>query len=75
VSEPVTTNSEDFNQSFYGILNAQGQFWTPLAFESEADARQHIEDFWTDNKSRAECLRTHRIVPVHIQLTAIWAQS
>lgn len=75
MTEPVTTNSEDFNQSFFGILNAQGQFWTPLAFESERKAVRHIEEFWTDNKSRAECLKTHRIVPVRIQLTAIWARS
>lgn len=69
--EPVTVNSEDFNASFYGILNAQGDFWTPIAFDSELKAARHIEEFWTDSKSRAECLKTHRIVPVRIQLTVI----
>jgi len=73
--ERVTVNSEDFNASFYGILNAQGEFWTPLAFDSEDKAEQHIRDFWRNPEQAAQCLRTHRIVPVQIQLTAIWAEK
>lgn len=31
---------------FYGILNPYGQFWTPLIFDSEEAAREHIKAFW-----------------------------
>ena len=59
-------DSADFKLERFGILNAQGDFWTPDVFESEDAARQHIRDFWCDNRTREECLRTHRIVPVHV---------
>lgn len=71
-SGPVRADSAAYSQPFYGILNAQGYFWTPLAFDSEAKARQHIVDFWgRDHESRDRCLHTHRIVPVRVQLTTI----
>lgn len=57
---------------FYGILNGLGDFWTPLAFTTPEKARQHIIDFWgTQTDMRDKCLRTHKIVPVRIQLTEI----
>lgn len=67
----ITCDSDDCGHAFYGILNNRGQFWTYLAFASEAKAEQYIRDFWRGSpKCRDECLRTHRIVPVRIQLTA-----
>jgi hypothetical protein len=68
----VVSDSAVYKGSFYGILNADGDFWTPLAFDSEDKARQHIIDFWGLHKdSRDQCLRTHRIVPVRIRLTLV----
>lgn len=69
---PAKSDSKIYSGSFYGILNAQGDFWTPLAFSSEAAARQHIASFWgSDHASRDKCLRTHKIVPVRVQLTQL----
>lgn len=68
--KPATVSSKGI--PLFGILNAYGDFWTPLPFESEAKARQHIIDFWgTNTESRDKCLRTHKIVPVRVRLTAL----
>lgn len=68
----ASIDSKVYKQTFYGILNAYGDFWTPLAFESQAKARQHIVDFWGANhKNRDQCLQTHKIVPVRIRLNAV----
>jgi hypothetical protein len=65
-------NSAVYRREFYGILNTRGDFWTPLAFESEIKAREHIADFWRhDRDKREQCLRTHKIVPVRIRLNTI----
>jgi len=70
--KPATTDSAAYKVTLYGILNAQGEFWAPIAFESENAAREHISRFWGYNHaSRDTCLRTHRIVPVRVQLTEI----
>lgn len=69
---PATLESD----YLYGILNGQGQFWTPLAFESEKAARQHIIDFWGHQVGdRDHCLRTHRIVPVRVLITELESQD
>jgi hypothetical protein len=66
----ATIDSSVYQHRFYGILNADGEFWTPLAFESEGAAQRHIRDFWCDNIiARERCLNTFQIVPVRIQLT------
>ena len=68
----VTSDSEDYRHTFYGILNAQGSFWTPLAFDGPEAAKKHIENFWRgDAVKREQCLRTHRIVPVRVRLAAL----
>lgn len=70
--KPAKCSSHVFRVTFYGILNAQGDFWTPLAFVSEDAARQHIKGFWGKQTDMAEkCLRTHKIVPVRVNLTEI----
>lgn len=69
---PVTSDSKNYRHTFYGILNAQGEFWTPIPFDSEAKAQQHIIDFWgRQSEQRDKCLRTHKIVPVRIRLETI----
>lgn len=71
IGQLIESDSANYSHSFFGILNKQGQFWTPLAFESEAKARQHIVDFWGGNKAKiAECLASFKIVPVRIRLEA-----
>lgn len=66
------SDSAIYKGNFYGILNAPGDFWTPLGFASESAAKRHIVDFWgTDRDSARKCLETHRIVPVRIRLSTI----
>lgn len=72
----ATIDSKVYKHTFYGILNAQGDFWTPLPFESPEQAEQHLRHFWqhlrhfwrNDPDNLAKCLRTHRIVPVRVTL-------
>ena len=67
--EAVTSDSADYLHTFYGILNAQGKFWTPLPFNCEESARRHLAKVATgENKS---ILTTHKIVPVRIRLSAL----
>jgi hypothetical protein len=66
MSEPVTSDSAEYEMTFFGILNAQGQFWTPMPFDSEAAAQARMDKF-----KGAHLERTHKIVPVRIQLTVI----
>jgi len=77
VSEDIKhSDSAIYKGSFYGILNAQGDFWTPLGFASEAAAKRHIIDFWgTDRDSARKCMATHSIVPVRIQLSTLSEQD
>jgi len=70
------SDSAIYKGSFYGILNAQGDFWTPLAFDSEEAARARIKQFWRIQPDMlAKCLATHRIVPVRIQLSTLPEQE
>lgn len=72
MKRPATIDSSVYKQTFYGILNAQGDFWTPLSFPSERKARQHILDFWChDHDQRDWCLLRFKIVPVQVRLTQI----
>jgi hypothetical protein len=68
----VSIDSSIYKGAFFGILNADGAFWTPLAFDSEAKAEQHLRDFWRDSDREWQGRRDQfRIVPVRIQLTQI----
>lgn len=67
--EPATIDSSVYKHTFYGILNKQGQFWTPLVFDSESAARDHMTR-WAKS-AHSEILSTHTIVPVRAQLTAL----
>lgn len=55
-----------YEGSFFGILNAAGDFWTPIAFEFERD-----EATYRDGRGLGDLSRSHRIVPVRIQLTQL----
>lgn len=63
-------DSKPYKVTLFGILNAYGDFWTPLAFETERQAREHIDRFWggshTENAKR--CQKSHKIVPVRVRL-------
>lgn len=68
----VTTDSTLFKMTFYGILNANGAFWTPLAFDSQEKAWQHIRDFWKPSDREWQGQKRHfKVVPVRIQLTRL----
>lgn len=66
----ATITSDDYQHTFFGILNVDGQFWTPLAFSTEAEAWSHLMSFWGPNKV-SECLKTFDVVPVRITLEQI----
>ena len=70
--KPAKSDSADYGQTFYGILNAQGQFWTPLAFDSKEGAEAYLAGFISRNDERfASMRRTHKAVPVRVWLEAI----
>ena len=63
---PVS-DSGNYRHTFYGILNKQGRFWTPLPFHDEEAAKAHLARFAIgENRSMLE---THKIVPVRVRLT------
>jgi hypothetical protein len=62
-------SSKVYETPFYGILNANGDFWGPDVFNSEAAARKHMDAFWGHlTEMRDQCRRTHKIVPVRVRL-------
>jgi hypothetical protein len=71
--DAITVDSTVYGGQFYGILNAQGQFWTPLAFDAESAAKAHIESFWNTQRQVEHFMRGAKIVPVRVQLTTIQA--
>jgi hypothetical protein len=65
-----SADTADYTKPFFGILNPWGAFWTPLIFESEDLAREHISAFWDwDRAKREEALRRCKIVPVRAVVT------
>ena len=66
--EAVTIDSDDYRHTFWGILNAQGRLWTPVAFESEEAARKRVRDFFGADPDNV--MGKFQFVPVRIQLTA-----
>ncbi len=61
-------DSINYRHTFFGILNKDGDFWTPTAFESEQAAEQRLHDFWGWKKWNES---DFKIVPVRIQLTTL----
>lgn len=57
-------STDSFKPSFFGILNRQGQFWTPLIFDSEKAAQRHLDDFADQDRERFDAVRNYQIVPV-----------
>lgn len=68
-SGQVQSDSADYDHTFYGILNGQGKFWSPLPFHDEATARARLERY--AQGPNASMLNTHTIVPVRVVLTAL----
>lgn len=72
MTAPRPVSTRDYKISRFGILNADGQFWTSDTFESEQDARAHIVNFWGRNEAIAnKCLKTHKIIPVRVTVEAV----
>lgn len=65
----VTSDSDGYMHTFYGILNHLGQFWTPMPFETEKAARDHIAAWKRHSPNLG--LSRHRIVPVRVRLELI----
>ena len=69
---PATLDSRVYTRPFYGILNAEGDFWSPHVFASEQAARESIIVFWGDQTTaRDQCLSSHKIVPIRVRLAEI----
>lgn len=71
--KPASSDSNDYNHTFYGILNKQGKFWTPRPFDNEEAARAHLSK-WAVGDYRS-MLSTHKIVPVRVRLETIPASA
>lgn len=69
--QTVSIDSCVYAQTFYGILNKDGQFWTPVPFPSKSAALGAIERFWGTQEAVDGFLVGARIVPVRIRLEAI----
>ena len=67
----ITLDSDDYKTTLWGILNADGNFWTPLVFDSDGACREYLEIFAKRYQGRYDSiLETHKAVPVRVQLTA-----
>ncbi len=62
----ASSDSDNYHWTFFGILNAQGDFWTPLPFHDEASALAHLRK--SAIGQYASMLQTHRVVPVRVRL-------
>ena len=60
-----------YEATAYGILNPWGDLWTYECFESEAEAREHVEAFWRDISGTPSDLDKFTIVPVHVTVVAL----
>lgn len=74
MTDAVKIDTADFggNYAMYGILNAQGEFWTVQAFDTVAEAERHRDGFWAKMPDTLrEIRRTHKIVPVRVILEVL----
>lgn len=54
---------------YFGILNAEGQFWSHTVYRSADDAKRFIREFWRDQAEHADwCLRRFKIIPVRVRI-------
>ena len=66
----ISIDSEIYSGSFFGILNRDGEFWTPLAFDSEQAAKTRLTEYW--GRIKWEKIKgDYKIVPVRIRLEVI----
>lgn len=54
----------------WGILNPWGDVWTTDTFATEAAARQHIEDFWSQPGFMPQDTGKFRVVRVKVTVSA-----
>jgi len=54
----------------FGILNPFGDLWTYHWFDTEADARRFIADFWRGNQSAPD-LDKFKVIPVRVTVSAL----
>lgn len=70
--KPRTICTDDYKPGFYGILNAQGDFWTPLIFDSQAKAQKHLDDFARSFRPYdPSAIARHRVVRVRATIETI----
>lgn len=55
----------------FGILNPWGDVWTYETFSTEAEARQHIKNFWTGIKSSTVDVSRFSVVEVRVTVSVI----
>jgi hypothetical protein len=53
----------------WGILNRYGELWSPMPFESERKARDHLEDYWKNFPCGPHSTKHFKIVPVRVTVT------
>lgn len=75
-SRKLATADSGKMDGYFGILNADGHFWSHTVHRSPDDAKRAIREFWGADKANADwCLRKFKIVPVRVRLNERAAQS
>lgn len=55
----------------WGILNRDGDLWTPSPFETEQAARSYLEGYWTNYPGGPHSTKHFKIVPVRVTVTPL----
>lgn len=66
--------SKPYKMKRLGILNAQGYVWTPQSFDTEAEARDYMDNYSKQFRPPLD-LSKHKVVPVMVTVRAIKAQG
>ena len=65
-------DTDDLKGSFYGILNSNGEIWSPLIFDNEDAAWSHLRHFWRNSPETLAKLQTgFSVAPVRAVVTVI----
>jgi hypothetical protein len=74
---PIPNADSGTMRGYWGILNAQGQFWSHSVHSSQAAARDYIKNFWgpAQRDVAEDCLRTFRIIEVRVRLEPLPASA
>ncbi len=68
MSRKVKMPTRPYTRQMYGIQNPYGEIWTSSTFESIAEAKQYVRDFWLGQKGERD-LEKFNVIPVTVTIT------